>query len=149
MDSINKERISGIEDRGNIVSFSDGINEYSFNIAKSTLYKRFHTKDILLDLPVKILDDPFEALEKMFRAAESAASSALIREQLHVFLPLITLELHLGLMTKHCTAQLYSKLRQFEPCRFGHNPLRHKEKAVPLSRRTALFEDWSGRLALV
>ena len=93
MDSINKERISGIEDRGNIVSFSDGINEYSFNIAKSTLYKRFHTKDILLDLPVKILDDPFEALEKMFRAAESAASSALIREQLHVFLPLYSAKL--------------------------------------------------------
>src|SRR3989344_3382706 len=88
MDSVDTERISGIEDRGNIVSFTDGINEYSFNIAKSTLYKRFHTKDAILNLPVKILDDPFEALEKMFRVAESAISFAPIREQQHVFLPL-------------------------------------------------------------
>src|SRR3989338_4976660 len=49
MDSVDTERISGIEDRGNIVSFSDGINDYSFNIAKSTLYKRFHTKEIILN----------------------------------------------------------------------------------------------------
>ena len=92
MDSIDTERINGIEDRGNIVSFSDGINEYSFNVAKSTLYKRFHTKNTLLDLPVKILDDPFEALEKMFRTAESAVSFAPIREQLHVFLPLYSIK---------------------------------------------------------
>lgn len=92
MDSIDTERINEIEDRGNIVSFSDGINEYSFNVAKSTLYKRFHTKDTLLDLPVKILDDPFEALEKMFRVAESAVSFAPIREQPHIFLPLYSIK---------------------------------------------------------
>ena len=64
MDFVDTKRIGGIEDRGNIMSFNDRINEYSFNIAKSTLYKRFHTKDTILTLPVKILDDPFEALEK-------------------------------------------------------------------------------------
>ncbi len=88
MNFVDTEKISDIEDRGNILSFSDVINEYSFNIAKSTLYKRFHTKNTILNLSVKILDDPFEALEKMFRAAESAISFAPIREQPHVFLPL-------------------------------------------------------------
>lgn len=92
MDSIDTKKISGIEDRGNILSFSDKINEYSFNIAKSTLYKRFRTKDTILDLPVKILDDPFEALEKMFRAAEPAISFAPVREQPHVFLPLYSVK---------------------------------------------------------
>lgn len=88
MDFVDTKRIGGIEDRGNIMSFNDRINEYSFNIAKSTLYKRFHTKDTILTLPVKILDDPFEALEKMFRVAKSALSFSPTRDQPHVFLPL-------------------------------------------------------------
>lgn len=88
MNSVDIKGIKGIKDQGNIVSFSDGINEYSFNIAKSTLYKRFHTKDIILNLPIKILDNPFQALEKMFRVTESAISFAPIKEYPHVFLPL-------------------------------------------------------------
>jgi hypothetical protein len=88
MDSVSEGAIGKIEDRGNIVGFSDGVNEYSFNIAKSTLYKRFHTTGVIFDLPVKILDDPFDALEKMLRTAEIALSFAPIRNQPHVFLPL-------------------------------------------------------------
>lgn len=88
MDSVDIANIAGIEDRGNIIGFSDGLNEYSFNVSKSTLYKRFKTKDIILDLQVKILDDPFVALEKMFGAVEAVVSFAPIREHTHVFLPL-------------------------------------------------------------
>jgi len=88
MDFVNIGKITGIKDQGNTISFNDGINEYSFNVTKSTLYKRFDTKDTVLDLPVKILDNPFEALEKMFRAAKSAISFTPILTQPHVFLPL-------------------------------------------------------------
>lgn len=88
MDSVDIENIIGVDDRDNIIGFSDGLNEYSFNVSKSTLYKRFHTQNTILDLPVKILDDPFEALEKMFRVAEPMLSFAPIREFPHIFLPL-------------------------------------------------------------
>ncbi|MDO8572120.1 MAG: NgoFVII family restriction endonuclease [bacterium] len=88
MDFVNLEKISKIEDRGNIIGFNDTLNEYSFNIAKSTLYKRFNTKNVILDLPVKIMNDPFATLEKMLRTVETAISFAPIRKQQHVFLPL-------------------------------------------------------------
>lgn len=88
MDLVDIENISKIDDRGNVIGFSDPLNEYSFNVAKSTLYKRFHTEHVALDLPVKIIDDPFSALEKMFRVVESTISFAPIRQQPHVFLPL-------------------------------------------------------------
>jgi hypothetical protein len=88
MDLVNIEKISAIDDRGNIIGFNDSLNEYSFNIAKSTLYKRFNTENIALDLSVKIIDDPFSTLEKMFQVVESTISFAPIRKQQHVFLPL-------------------------------------------------------------
>lgn len=88
MDLVDIGNISKIDDRGNVIGFSDPLNEYSFNVAKSTLYKRFNTEHVALDLPVKIIDDPFSALEKMFRVVESTISFAPIRQQPHVFLPL-------------------------------------------------------------
>lgn len=88
MNLVDVENIGKIDDRGNVIGFSDSLNEYSFNIAKSTLYKRFNTENVALDLPVKIIDDPFSTLEKMFQVVESTISFAPIRKQQHVFLPL-------------------------------------------------------------
>lgn len=48
MDLVHIEKIYKIEDRGNSINFSDGKNEYSFNITKSTLYKRFYTRNLAL-----------------------------------------------------------------------------------------------------
>lgn len=47
----------------NTISFTDGIEEYCFNISKSTLFKRFNIVPIYT-IPVKIFDDPFELLER-------------------------------------------------------------------------------------
>lgn len=49
--------------KDNIISFTDGIEEYSFNISKSTLFKRFNVEPIHT-ISVKIFDDPFELLER-------------------------------------------------------------------------------------
>lgn len=88
MAPVDISNITGVQDRNNIIGFSDGLNEYSFNVSKSTLYKRFHTENTILNLPVKILDDPFEALEKMFSRAEPILTFAPIGELPHIFLPL-------------------------------------------------------------
>ena len=73
--------------RGNTIQFSDPSAEYTFNITKSTLYKRFITPEtVLLDLPVRILNDPFTAVEKM--VSEVGLIFSPVKIQPHVFLPL-------------------------------------------------------------
>ena len=42
--------IKDLKLNGNSILFKDNFNEYAFNIAKSTLYKRFITENIILDI---------------------------------------------------------------------------------------------------
>lgn len=60
--AIDKIRIENTERSGNVVNFSDSINEYSFNCSKSTLYKRFRCERVIHEFEVSILDDPFSLL---------------------------------------------------------------------------------------
>lgn len=53
--------IKSIKD--NTISFHDGLEEYCFNVSKSTLFKRFNVNPIYT-IPVKIFDDPFDLLER-------------------------------------------------------------------------------------
>jgi hypothetical protein len=71
---------------GSSIQFSDSSSEYSFNISKSTLYKRFVTENVLLDVPVRILDDPFSEIEKLI--SEAGLIFAPVKVQPHIFLPL-------------------------------------------------------------
>lgn len=71
MDCIQIDTIRSIKEKKNIISFEDGLNEYSFNITKSTLYKRFSTGDALLDFQVGILENPFDALESLLKKSDS------------------------------------------------------------------------------
>lgn len=73
--------------RGSTIQFADPSDEYTFNVSKSTLYKRFVTpENVILDLPVRILTDPFDEIEKLI--AEAGLIFADIKVQPHVFLPL-------------------------------------------------------------
>ena len=88
MAKVQIKKIKSITETSNIISFADGINEYSFNITKSTLYKRFVTKRVLLNLSVDILENPFDALEKLFKKVEKNILFSPLRPQEHIFLPL-------------------------------------------------------------
>lgn len=70
------------------IKFSDGLNEYNFNITKSTLLKRFKTENVLMNIEVDILKDPFETLEKLFADIQKELVFSEIKEQEHIFLPL-------------------------------------------------------------
>lgn len=74
--------------RGSTIQFSDPSAEYSFNISKSTLYKRFVTDNILLSVPVKILTDPFSEIEKLIQEGQIIFSEVKVHP--HVFLPLFS-----------------------------------------------------------
>ena len=82
IDEIKNIKVSA---NGGSIQFSDSQSEYSFNVSKSTLYKRFVTKDILLDIPVKVLDDPFSEIEKLIN---DGLIFSPVKIQPHVFLPL-------------------------------------------------------------
>jgi hypothetical protein len=62
----NEIRSNQIKREKNVISFSDHIKEYRFNLSKSTLYQRFQLKDTALDIfEVRILDNPMELLQKL------------------------------------------------------------------------------------
>lgn len=89
MDLVQMDSIKEIKEVGNTIKFMDGLNEYSFNLSKSTLYKRFVTPDNNIEVDVRILLDPFTALENLVddnlnRELEFQP----IKKQEHVFLPL-------------------------------------------------------------
>lgn len=71
---------------GNTIQFSDPHAEYSFSVSKSTLLKRFITENVSLEIPVRIMDDPFSYIEQMLQ--ETGLIFAPIRVQPHVLLPL-------------------------------------------------------------
>ena len=84
--SIDITKIKDVKVKGNTIQFSDSSAEYSFNVSKSTLYKRFITENVLLKVPVRILTDPFAELEKLI--SEAGLIFAPERVLPHVFLPL-------------------------------------------------------------
>jgi hypothetical protein len=89
MEPIDIEAISGVHERKGMIAFKDGIHEYSFNISKSTLYRRFNTGNILARAKVDILEDPFDTLQQLLsKKADLGLVFAPIREQQHIFLPL-------------------------------------------------------------
>ena len=75
MDKVQIDSIKKIVRSKNTIQFEDGINEYSFNLSKSTLYKRFICKDSLEDIKVDILENPFEVLANL-----SVPQSYILRE---------------------------------------------------------------------
>lgn len=87
---INIGKIKNLKANGNTIQFSDPSDEYSFNVAKSTLYKRFVTPEaVLLEVPVRILEDPFDQIEKLI--TEAGLIFTPIKIQPHVFLPLYSM----------------------------------------------------------
>lgn len=66
MDYIDTESIKKISLKDNSLTFEDGINEYNFNISKSTLLKRFYTPENAATVDVKILENPFNLLQDTY-----------------------------------------------------------------------------------
>ena len=66
MNYIDTKSIKDISLKGNSLTFEDSINEYNFNISKSTLSKRFHTPKNATVVDVKILNNPFDLLQDIY-----------------------------------------------------------------------------------
>lgn len=66
MDYIELDNIQDIKKKKNSIVFNDGLHEYSFNISKSTLLKRFNTNSYLEEFEVEIFENPLEEIQKCF-----------------------------------------------------------------------------------
>jgi hypothetical protein len=68
MDYIQTSSITNIKvsNNRNTITFEDGLNEYSFNVTKSTLYKRFTNDEPIDEIDVNILENPYQELAKLF-----------------------------------------------------------------------------------
>jgi hypothetical protein len=91
MNLIDKYTIKLLKSTKNTILFRDSKNEYSFNITKSTLYKRFITQDVIFEIDVKILEDPFEILEEKFLKVKDVYYKKTISEKPFVILPLYSI----------------------------------------------------------
>lgn len=71
------------------ISFEDGINQYSFNFSKSTLFRKFYIPENAFRLPIEIIDDPYSLLLDLFKNKKlNLAEDKLIKGQDFVILPL-------------------------------------------------------------
>lgn len=88
---INIANIKNISRSRNIITFEDGINRYSFNTSKSTLYKDFSDLQILDSIKVHIIKDPFLLLEQNLLADKEGIikfAGEIPSQKPFVFLPL-------------------------------------------------------------
>ena len=98
MDLIDIKRIKNINvNNKNIITFEDGLNEYSFNITKSTLYKRFYMQKPLDEIDVQIIENPYNALAQLFnlntkniKTRISASSINTNKDRDYIILPLFS-----------------------------------------------------------
>ena len=65
MDQIDIDNIVSIKRRDNVITFEDGLSQYSFNISKSTLYKKFIPPNNTHTFPVEIIEDPYAYLSDL------------------------------------------------------------------------------------
>ena len=82
--AIDDIRLTSVKD--NNIYFSDGIDNYKFDISKSTLSKRFITQNEI-SFPVGIIDDPYEFLSGLEKLIETDETN-LVKES--IVLPLFS-----------------------------------------------------------
>lgn len=92
MDLINIENIKNIIEKNNrnSISFEDGKNEYSFNLNKNTLFKRFDTKESMLSIKVQIIKYPYNMLSRLLTYETDVKKDTYMRKHQSVILPLFS-----------------------------------------------------------
>ena len=88
MQPVNISKLKILRSTNNVIQFEDDDEEYSFNLTKSTLFKRFVTKKVLLKIPVKILSEPFPLLVQKFSEIKEVYFEKTIYDKERVYLPL-------------------------------------------------------------
>lgn len=89
LDTIDVDRIHIHRDSGQNIAFTDGKNEYSFNMSKSVLLKRFNNMQIVDEFPVQIIDNPYQALLDAFE--NGVQQQNIYAQRPHIYLGLYSI----------------------------------------------------------
>ena len=92
MDLIDIHNIKNIKEKNkrNSISFEDGKNEYSFNMNKNTLFKRFYTNESILSIKVQIIKHPYNILSRLLAYETDGKKDTIIKKYQSVILPLFS-----------------------------------------------------------
>ena len=75
----------------NTITFEDGLNQYSFNLSKSTLYKRFITENVVLEIDVDIIENPYKLLSDLLLTNSlNLVFSPINHDKEYIILPLFS-----------------------------------------------------------
>lgn len=87
---IDINNIHSVKDNKASLQFEDGINFYSFNYSKSTLFRKFIIPQNAFRLPIDIIEDPYSLLLDLFEENKNIKTSTdkLIKGENYVVLPL-------------------------------------------------------------
>jgi hypothetical protein len=86
---IDINNINSVKENNASLQFEDGINSYSFNYSKSTLFRKFIIPKKAFHLPIEIIQDPFNLLLEIFEDKSLlVAKDKLIKGINYVILPL-------------------------------------------------------------
>lgn len=81
--------INSVKQTDTSLQFSDGINSYSFNFSKSTLFRKFTIPENVFKLPIEIIEDPYNLLLELFEnKVLTPATDKLVKGVNYVILPL-------------------------------------------------------------
>lgn len=86
MDPIDISSLSIEPIKQNAIKFTDGIYEYSFNISKSTLYKRFQYSGPIDTINIEILQNPYKTLSSCFSITKTTTNPH--TQEATIYLPL-------------------------------------------------------------
>lgn len=89
---INSEQIVVEKDDVKSIKFHDNKNEYSFNKSKSVLFKDFLVPQDTLNIDVKIIEDPYELLEKLLVNGGLSGASTSNNTRPFIVLPLYSVK---------------------------------------------------------
>lgn len=86
---IDIENIRDVKTKDAGITFNDGKDEYNFNRSKSTLLKKFIVPSSVLDIPIEIINDPYELLKHLITSnIVETEYSPLVLGKDYVVLPL-------------------------------------------------------------
>lgn len=90
---IELNKIHSVKENRTSLSFEDGINYYSYNFSKSTLYRRFVVPTNVHHVPIDIIDDPFKVLLDVLQTQNIVKSIEKYNKGInYVVLPLYSLK---------------------------------------------------------
>lgn len=92
MDTVDINKIKVLQSTGKTIKFVDGRGEYFFNVSKSVLLMKFPKQGVVLEIAVKILDDPFNILDSGLALHKKEMLKVVGVEYQYVVLPLYSIK---------------------------------------------------------